>query len=327
MTSLSIVVVLTLLLHLLVPSDCFQYHLFNSLFFPKQQHQEKRPRLVHDFIHRSMVGTPSAEENDNLFALECRINRTTCQVQEAISQDGKYITILGFGSLLSERSSRLTFPNLCRFRLVRVPNYRRVFAHPTSIFLRRGIANRSTLEMASLSCEYDASTGFLATAFEIPVAEMVEPGSGSYRPSPAFVEREEEFAIVPVPYIEEGAAVTDAVKVGMICAQSTDEIYFHKWGLDHFQKHFGDYGITTIWNWPKGGENSDSELGFLRPCAIYLYHCCLAAQNMGPTCYDSFLDETFLVDRTTTLRQYLQQYPRLLQEIVVPPELQDRYCG
>ena len=35
-------------------------------------------------------------------------------------------TILGFGSLLSEQSSRLTFPDLENFRLVRVPNYRRL---------------------------------------------------------------------------------------------------------------------------------------------------------------------------------------------------------
>jgi hypothetical protein len=319
----SIVVVLTLLLNLLSPSDCFKPFNRKKLSFLTHHHPSKHLLLVHKSSHKIMA-TPSTDED--IFALECRINHTTCQVQEAISKDGKYITILGFGSLLSERSSRLTFPNLCNFRLARVPNYRRVFAHPTSIFLRRGIANLQTLEMASLSCEYEADyAGFLATAFEIPVAEMVEPASGSYRPSPAFVEREEEFAIIPVPYTEEGAAAV--AKVGMICAQSTDEIYFRKWGSDHFQKHFGDYGISTIWNWPRGEESGGSDLGFLRPCAIYLYHCHLAAQNMGPACYESFLNETFLVDRTTTLRQYLQEYPRLIQEIVVPPELQDRYCG
>ena len=48
------------------------------------------------------------------------------------------ITILGFGSLLSERSSRTTFPDLFNFRLGRVRNYRRVFGHPASIFFQRG---------------------------------------------------------------------------------------------------------------------------------------------------------------------------------------------
>ena len=45
-------------------------------------------------------------------------------------------TILGFGSLLSEQSSRLTFPDLENFRLVRVPNYRRLMQHPASIFFQ-----------------------------------------------------------------------------------------------------------------------------------------------------------------------------------------------
>ena len=65
----------------------------------------------------------------------------------------KMITILGFGSLLSERSSRMTFPDLVNFRLGRIPNYRRVFRQPTSLFFRHGIANLETKEMASLSAE------------------------------------------------------------------------------------------------------------------------------------------------------------------------------
>ena len=39
------------------------------------------------------------------------------------------MTIAGFGSLLSERSARTTFPALRNFRLGRVRGFRRVFAH------------------------------------------------------------------------------------------------------------------------------------------------------------------------------------------------------
>ena len=67
--------------------------------------------------------------------------------------DNNMITILGFGSLLSEKSSRTTFPTLQNFRLGRVPNYRRVFRHPASIFFHRGIANLNTLEISSLCAE------------------------------------------------------------------------------------------------------------------------------------------------------------------------------
>ena len=51
------------------------------------------------------------------------------------------VTIVGLGSLLSERSSRTTFPNLENFRLGRVHGYRRVFAHSAAIFVERGIAD------------------------------------------------------------------------------------------------------------------------------------------------------------------------------------------
>ena len=62
-------------------------------------------------------------------------------------------TILGFGSLLSEQSSRLTFPDLENFRLVRVPNYRRLMQHPASIFFQRGIADPQKKNWCSLSAE------------------------------------------------------------------------------------------------------------------------------------------------------------------------------
>ncbi|KAE9036362.1 hypothetical protein PR003_g9648 [Phytophthora rubi] len=55
------------------------------------------------------------------------------------------VTIVGFGSLLSEASARSTFGDGVRnFRLARVLDYRRVFAHPASIFFQRGIANLQT---------------------------------------------------------------------------------------------------------------------------------------------------------------------------------------
>ena len=64
------------------------------------------------------------------------------------------ITILGFGSLLSLQSARVTFPTLTHFRLGRVNNHRRVFSHPASIFFKRNIAKLDSLEMSSLSVEW-----------------------------------------------------------------------------------------------------------------------------------------------------------------------------
>ena len=85
---------------------------------------------------------------------------------EQSSTDGNIddeITILGFGSLLSLKSAQLTFPTLKHFRLGRVPNHRRVFAHPASIFFQRGIASLDTLEMSSLSCEYEEGSSLICS--------------------------------------------------------------------------------------------------------------------------------------------------------------------
>lgn len=225
------------------------------------------------------------------------------------------ITILGFGSLLSESSSRLTFPDLQNFRLARVPHYRRVFGHVASIFFQRNIARKDTLEMASLSVEYvdDNYSGFVAAVFEVPADELMPDGV----PSLAFLEREEEFDIVTVPFYEVDAISHQVVgepKHGIICQRGSDENYIQRWGRQRFQEHYGKYGIQTIWNWNEG----------LRPCAVYLRHCYLAAEKMG--CLDSFLDETFLVDRKTKLREYMEQYPQILEELP-PPELASRYSG
>ncbi len=229
------------------------------------------------------------------------------------AHDGK-ITILGFGSLLSERSARTTFPNLEGFRLGRVPNYRRVFAHPASIFFLRGIANLETKEISSLSAEFcDGHPGFVCSAFEIPSYDMLKDGA----PSGAFLEREEEFNIATG--IEYHSLENPPQKaLGILCLRSTDEEYLRRWGEDRFEKNYRKYGIETIWDWDRSSG--------LRPCAVYLRHCYLAAKAMGNECFDSFLDETFLVDRETTVRQYLHQNAEVL-DVQPPKELVGRYSG
>lgn len=223
------------------------------------------------------------------------------------------VTVLGFGSLLSERSSKTTFPDLKNFRLGRVPNYRRVFGHPASIFFQRGIANLETLEMSSLSAEYAGEgSSFVCSVFEVPNKDMMENGI----PSQAFLEREEEFDIVTVPYVElKDGSTRDE---GILCTASTDEDYIEKWGQKRFEEDYGQYGVPTIWGW--------QEDSGLKPCSVYLRHCVLAAKRMGPECYDSFLDDTYLVDRKTPLRTYLEQNPKVMFT-EPPPELATRYGG
>jgi len=253
------------------------------------------------------------------------------------------VTILGLGSLLSERSSRLTFPALRNFRLGRVPSHRRVFCHPAAIFFERGIANKQTLEMSSLSCEYvdNSSVGFVCSVFEVPADEiMADPvlsvaggggdavEKGGIIPSAAYLEREEEFDIVEAEYQEldpqhhQQLCDTSAAskRMGILCRRSTDEAYRARWGSNRLAEKYGKHGINSIWD-----EWSRPDSGIL-PCAPYLRHCVLAAEKMGPVCYESFMDETYLADRVTTIREYLERNPDVMHT-VPPGDLAIRYGG
>ncbi|RYR12976.1 hypothetical protein Ahy_B04g070219 isoform E [Arachis hypogaea] len=64
--------------------------------------------------------------------------------ESLVSPDG-YISICGFGSLLSETSARSTFPDLLNFRVARLNGFRRVFAHVAPVFFERGIAKPETM--------------------------------------------------------------------------------------------------------------------------------------------------------------------------------------
>ena len=185
------------------------------------------------------------------------------------------------------------------------------------LLLFPGIANLETKEMSSLSVEYsDGHPGFVCSIFEVPNNDMMEDGV----PSASFLEREEEFNIIQAPYIDlsEPTKQDEPLKKGILCTAYTDQGYIDRWGASRFDENYRKYGINTIW-----GFGRDSGL---KPCAVYLRHCYLAAKSMGEECLDSFLDETFLVDRKTTVREYIEQNPQVLTT-QPPPSLVGRYSG
>ncbi len=257
-------------------------------------------------------------------------------------------TVVGFGSLLSEASARTTFPNLNNFRVVRVKGYRRVFAHSPSVFVERGLASPGSMSQASLSAEpvfktelssdgtpktvRDTSVGFLAVCFSVPLDDM-EAAMGSTRTvggrqwcGEALLKREEEFNfdIVPCYTALRGAAdpIGDCDEIdsipGLMCVASTDEEYIERWGLQQFNEKTLRTGLNRIWNWPQDAA--------LKPCPVYFSHCYAAAGSLGSHVLDSFLDETFLVDRTTTVRDYVNRNPDIMF-VQPPPMHESRYMS
>ncbi|KAK6146192.1 hypothetical protein DH2020_020061 [Rehmannia glutinosa] len=90
---------------------------------------------------------------------------------QIVSPDG-LVSICGFGSLLSERSARSTFPDLLNFRVAKLRGFRRVFAHVAPIFFERGIAKPETKEISSLSVEPCEGETLVVTTFEIQRSEV-----------------------------------------------------------------------------------------------------------------------------------------------------------
>ncbi|GMJ05443.1 hypothetical protein HRI_004213500 [Hibiscus trionum] len=236
--------------------------------------------------------------------------RELCQLDELsdfeklLSPSG-HISICGFGSLLSEKSARSTFPNLLNFRVAKLKGFRRVFAHVAPIFFDRGIAKPETKEISSLSVEPCEGETLIVTVFEIQKSEI-----------PAFIERELEFRFLAVlPETLDGEPFANPA---VLCGRYSDEEFFQircKGSKDIYFQHYGRCNIEKIWR--------DDIL----PCRVYLRHCVLAAKNLGDIAYNNFLDHTFLGDRTTTIRTYLSTTGSGIMEEEPPESLKSRYGG
>ncbi|CAA0834838.1 Unknown protein [Striga hermonthica] len=221
-----------------------------------------------------------------------------------VSPDG-LISVCGFGSLLSERSARSTFPDLINFRVAKLNGFRRVFAHVAPIFFERGIAKPETKETSSLSVEPCEGETLVVTTFEIQRSEI-----------PSFIEREHEFRFLAVtPETFNGLLYTTP---SVLCARYSDEEYFMnrcEGNKEIFFQRYGRYGIDKIW------------LDDILPCRVYLRHCVLAAKNLSEAAYENFLDHTFLGDRKTTIREYLATSGSGIMEDEPPEQLKHRYGG
>ncbi|KAL3753064.1 hypothetical protein ACJRO7_000460 [Eucalyptus globulus] len=225
--------------------------------------------------------------------------------EKLLAPGGGRISICGFGSLLSERSARSTFPDLVDFRVARLDGFRRVFAHAAPIFFERGIAKPETKEISSLSVEPCDGETLVVTVFEIEKSEI-----------PAFIRRELEFRFLAVrPQTLDGKPFEN---LAVLCARYSDEEFFRircRGSKEIYFQHYGRYNIDKIWR--------DDIL----PCRVYLRHCVLAAKNLGDVAYDNFLDHTYLADRQTTIRKYLGTTGLGIMEEEPPESLRTRYGG
>jgi len=215
---------------------------------------------------------------------------------------GASCTILAYGALQSEPSSRLTFPGLSNFRLVRVRGMRRVFAHPHLFLVREGVVDPArTLRLASLSAEPCAGASFVAAAFDV----SLDDGQRA-----SFVEREAEYTIATAVF--EPLDGSQGPGEGVICVNPGSDA-----GMDPSVR--APPGMHTVWEWPEGSG--------LLPADVYLRHCVLAVRRAGAEAEASFLDGTLLADRATTLREYMSQHGEEVMACAPPAHLAERFGG
>ncbi|CAA0817533.1 Unknown protein [Striga hermonthica] len=199
---------------------------------------------------------------------------------DQIVSDG-FVSICGFGPLLSEREARSVFPNLINFTIARLSGFRAVFAHVSPAFFRLGIAKPETKEISSLSLEPCEGESVVVTTFQILRSDI-----------PAFIETEHEFRFLAVSSV---LSVFFRNECPIRASYSDEEYFQHRCKGDKglYFERFGRYKIRRIW--------SDDIL----PCRAYLRQCVMAAEELNEIAYNSFLDHTFLGDRKTTIREYL----------------------
>ena len=243
--------------------------------------------------------------------------------------------------MLSVRSARATFPELSNFRVGTLRGWRRVFAHTTSIFHVRGVARGR--EAASLSieecCDVSSSSPpsppplLVVSLFEVPFSEEA---------AAALLEREHEFRFVSVkPLCRRG--IEEEPHSAVACAAWNDTEYRRLRIRDDedWKKRYSGvsalsgepFRIARVWEEEEDGEDGGQERDktnddqkMILPCRAYLRHVVLAARSLGEDAERCVLDNTFLADRRTTVREHLERDPSVMLEL--PPKgLASRYGG
>lgn len=196
------------------------------------------------------------------------------------------ISVVGYGSLLSEQSARETVPELENFRLVEVPGYRRIFNKVGIVFFSRHGANETDLEIASCATEPQEGMSIICSQFECSEAAFRD-----------LYEREHRFRWTEVETVDQQGAKAE----GRICTTYNDLDYrLNKCITDaEYQRRVGQFYNGVIWR--------DDILPFPR----YLAFCLQAANSQGEHVLSNFLDSSFLADGETTIRKYVEDHPCL----------------
>ena len=201
----------------------------------------------------------------------------------AASTPGR-LSIAGYASLMDEASARETMPSMSGFRYGVVDGYCRIFNLVSIVNIRKGLATGRRL--ATCTARPRPGSQLRVCCFDIPREELL----------PLAV-REARLRLEPVPIAgEAGASSSGEGAAGccaLLCVESSDEEYRARWCEDAAAYH------------EQVGQHYDGQLyrDDCLPVPSYLLRCLRAHAAAGTV--DNFLDESFLGDGRTRLREYI----------------------
>lgn len=196
------------------------------------------------------------------------------------------VSVVGYGSLLSERSARETVPGLTNFRLVQVDGFKRIFNKVGIVFFSRHGEDPTSLEVASCSTQAHGPSSITCSQFECSEEQYL-----------ALYEREHRYNWVEVATIDSHNNLAS----GLMCTGNTDHEYRSLKCTSEADYHsrVGQYYAGKLWR------------NDILPYPRYLAFCLQAAEGQGSAVLDNFLDNTYLADGETTIRTYLGRHPTL----------------
>eukprot|EP01084_Bolivina_argentea_P039404 72810_1 len=220
-------------------------------------------------------------------------NFAKCDTAKLLQSKRKKITIFGYGSLMNKESLLTTTPSATNFRPAMLSGYRRIFSLVSSredaaLGLQGGESNSKNVNVAVASVTPDPScAGIMGCLFEICSTELIN-----------WQWREFPYDIVQVKAVDTSmGSEANALTV----VESNDEVVRMKMealGSDTEDPYLGQIRIYhgQIWGRPD-----------ILPVPRYLEACLQGAEDIsGKEGRDNFLDTSYLVDRVTTIREYLE---------------------
>ena len=190
-------------------------------------------------------------------------------------------TVIGYASLLSPISIHRLFPNVGRIMPVKIPGHARCFNSYGTLSVKRGLAQKGGKELAHAAAVLRQDSLIYALAFELDEADFETYRRHEFR----YDLRDIEVILC------EGGKSFEAV----ICYEGADHLIDTSLvGVSDIYALYGEYEVSSFWHAQH------------LPAEVYLKHCLAAARELGADWVSNFLDTSYIHDRETTLRAYLE---------------------